>query len=54
MNCFSVEQFEVMASILKNIVESSFKDDQKRQEFIEDDKYDEELEAVFQKHVGSW
>ena len=53
MNCFSVEQFDVMASILKNIVESSFKDEQKRQEFRENNDYDEEVEPAFQKHVGA-
>ena len=42
----------MMASILKNIVESSFKDEQKLQEFRENNEYDEELEAIFQKQVG--
>ena len=54
MNSFSVEQFDVVANILRNIVESSSKDEQRRQEFRENNvnDYDEEIEAAFQKHVG--
>ncbi|XP_065887450.1 importin-5-like isoform X2 [Dysidea avara] len=48
---FSLEQFVVVANIIRNIVESSFKDEQRWQEFrgknVND--YDEETEAAFQK-----
>ena len=52
MNSFSVEQFDVVVKILRNIVESSFKDEQRRQEFRENNDYDDEIEATFQKDVG--
>ena len=54
MKSFSLEQFVVVANIIRNIVESSFKDEQRWQEFrgknVND--YDEETEAAFQKLVG--
>ncbi|XP_065887455.1 importin-5-like isoform X2 [Dysidea avara] len=53
VNSFSVEQFDVVVKILRNIVESSFKDEQRRQEFRENNDYDDEIEATFQKDAST-
>jgi len=46
-----VEQFDVAANILRNIVELSFREEQRRQERREGDDYDEDVEVVLQKEV---
>ena len=52
MNSFSVEQFDVVASILKNIVESSLREEHWRRERREGDCYDADVEVVsLQKEV---
>jgi len=51
VNSFSVEQFDVVSNILKNIMESLFRKEQQCQARREGGDYDDEVEAVLQKEV---